>query len=140
MVIESASDRWLPEVVELWERTGLTRPWNDPHDDLCRALHGPASTVLVGIEADTLIATAMVGHDGHRGWVYYLAVRPEMRGCGRGAAIMRACEAWLRDRGVPKLNLMVRAENPDALNFYAALGYGRDDVVLLSRRLQDQRP
>jgi ribosomal protein S18 acetylase RimI-like enzyme len=77
----------------------------------------------------------MVGHDGHRGWVYYLGVRAEARARGHGRAMMRACEAWLAARGVPKLNVMLRDDNAEAVGFYAALGYGRDEVVVLSRRL-----
>jgi ribosomal protein S18 acetylase RimI-like enzyme len=121
--------------VELWEAAGLTRPWNDPLADLRRALGGPASTVLAGLDGELLLATAMVGHDGHRGWVYYLAVRDDARGRGHGRAMMRACEAWLAERDIVKLNLMIRADNTGARGFYAALGYGSDDVIVLSRRL-----
>jgi ribosomal protein S18 acetylase RimI-like enzyme len=125
----------LSAAVALWEAAGLTRPWNDPRDELRRALAGPASTVLAGIDDGVLICTAMVGHDGHRGWVYYLAVSPDARGRGHGRTMMRACEAWLQARGVPKLNLMIRADNADARGFYAALGYGDDDVIVMSRRI-----
>ncbi len=111
--------------LELWLQVGLTRAWNDPRDDLSRALVGPSSTVLGGIEDHTLIATAMVGHDGHRGWVYYLAVHPDMEGRGHGRAMMNACEAWLAARHVPKLNIMVRADNAAAIGFYEAVGYER---------------
>ncbi len=128
-VMESAA-------VELWQTAGLTRPWNDPLADLRRALAGTASTVLAGVDGDRLVATAMVGHDGHRGWVYYLAVRPDARGEGRGTAIMRACEAWLAERDIVKLNLMIRADNTAARGFYTALGYDGDDVLVMSRRLR----
>ena len=123
--------------VELWREAGLTRPWNDPHDDLRRALESPASTVLAGIEGDVLMATAMVGHDGHRGWVYYLAVRADARGAGLGRKMMRACEAWLSARDALKLNVMVRADNAEAVGFYSALGYGTDDVIVMSRRFHE---
>ncbi len=121
--------------VALWHEVGLTRPWNDPDADLRRALDGAASEVLGGVEAGQLIATAMVGHDGHRGWVYYLAVRPDVRGRGHGRRMMRACEEWVAERGIRKLNLMVRDDNAAARGFYAAIGYGHDEVVVLSRRL-----
>jgi ribosomal protein S18 acetylase RimI-like enzyme len=122
--------------VELWREARLTRPWNDPAEDLRLALDGPASTVLAGIEAEVLLATAMVGHDGHRGWVYYLAVRADARGRGHGRAMMRAAEAWLRERDIPKLNVLVRGDNAGARGFYATLGYDVDDVVVVSRRLR----
>lgn len=122
--------------IQLWHEAGLTRPWNDPSQDLRRAIADPASAVLAGIEAESLLATAMVGDDGHRGWVYYLAVKPNARGRGHGRAMMQACEAWLVERGVPKLNVMVRDDNAAARGFYASLGYKLSDVVVLSRTLQ----
>ena len=94
-------------------------------------------SILVGeAEADReLVATAMVGHDGHRGWVYYVAVREDARGRGHGTAIMRAAEDWLRDRAIPKIQLMVRDDNAAAAGFYEALGYEPAAVRVLGRRL-----
>jgi ribosomal protein S18 acetylase RimI-like enzyme len=135
MQIAPLPDSMLDAAVELWHDAGLTRPWNDPVADLRRALEGPTSTVLAGIDGDVLTATAMVGHDGHRGWVYYLGVRADARGRGYGRAMMRACEAWLAERGVPKLNLMIRTDNAAVRDFYAAIGYDLDDVIFMSRRL-----
>jgi len=126
----------LDAAVALWREVGLTRPWNDPAEDLRRAIAGPSSTVLAGTDGDTLTATAMVGHDGHRGWVYYLAVRPDRQRRGHGRSMMRACETWLSARDVPKIDLMVRTENDEVMAFYAALGYGHDDVVVMSKRLR----
>lgn len=135
MLIEPLSPAHFDAAIELWHEAGLTRPWNDPVDDPRRAAGGPASALLAGVDGNDLLATAMVGHDGHRGWVYYLAVRPDARRRGFGREMMRACETWLRDRNVPKLNLMVRADNEPTTAFYTAIGYDRDDVVVLSRRL-----
>jgi ribosomal protein S18 acetylase RimI-like enzyme len=135
VLIEALPPDRLQDAAALWRETGLTRPWNDPVSDARRALEGAASTILAGFDGGTLVATAMVGHDGHRGWVYYVAVDPSRRGQGHGRAIMLACEAWLAKRGVPKLNLMVRGDNAVARGFYEALDYDTDDVVVLSRRL-----
>jgi hypothetical protein len=65
--IEPLTDSAIDDAVRLWERAGLTRPWNDPFQDARRALTGPSSTVLAATDGDALIGTAMVGHDGHRG-------------------------------------------------------------------------
>jgi ribosomal protein S18 acetylase RimI-like enzyme len=135
MEIAPLPERLTEAVVDLWHQVGLTRPWNDPGADLSRAMRGPASAVLAGFIGGDLIATAMVGHDGHRGWVYYLAVHPNSQGNGHGREMMAACERWLTERGIPKINLMVRADNPVARGFYAAIGYGQDEVIVLSRRL-----
>lgn len=120
----------------LWTTAGLTRPWNDPEQDLRRAIASPASTVLAAVGDGALHGTVMVGHDGHRGWVYYLAVPEAHRGRGVGRALMRAAEDWVAGRGVPKLQLLVRAENTVALGFYSRLGYEHGDVVMLGRWLE----
>lgn len=140
MVVDELPPTLAADAVALWERAGLARPWNDAAADLRRALDGPSSTVLARIDGDgTLLATAMVGHDGHRGWVYYLAVHPEHRGRGLGRRMMRCCEDWLRQRDVPKIQLMVRDDNVGAVAFYVALGYVRNDVAVMGRRLDDGR-
>ena len=128
------------EVVDLWHRTGLTRPWNDPHADFARAVAGPASAVL-GLRdgSGALVGAAMVGEDGHRGWVYYLAVSPAAGRTGLGRQLMGACERWLVARGVPKIQFMVRSDNAAVLGFYEHLGYQRQDVVVLGRRLDEQQ-
>ena len=123
------------EAIALWHEAGLVVPWSEPRSELDRALAGPASTVLAATEAGALVGTAMIGHDGHRGWVYYLAVAASARGRGIGRALMEACERWLVERDIRKLNLMVRTSNEAVLGFYDALGYGREDVVVRSRRL-----
>ena len=64
--------------------------------------------MLVGRAGAAIVATAMVGHDGHRGWVYYVAVDPDSQGKGLGRAIMKAAEDWLRAAGIAKLQLLVR--------------------------------
>ena len=122
------------QVVALWQACGLTRPWNDPRADIALARETPSSTVLVGREDGRVVATAMAGSDGHRGWVYYVAAAPGAQRQGYGRAIMTAAEAFLRDRGVPKVELMVRGDNVVARGFYDRLGYSTEDVVVMSRR------
>ena len=120
--------------VALWEACSLTRPWNDPRADARMALAGPTSTILALHHGDELSATAMVGADGHRAWVYYLAVSPALKRTGLGAMMMRAAEDWAKARGMPKLQLMVRAENAAVVEFYKAIGYVEEPVTVLSRR------
>jgi ribosomal protein S18 acetylase RimI-like enzyme len=122
-------------LVALWENCELTRPWNDPERDARLAIEGATSTILGLRDGDALIGSVMAGFDGHRGWVYYLAVAPDRRRAGLGRALMEAAEAWLRERSAPKLQLMVRSGNAEALGFYEALGLERQDVVTLGRFL-----
>ena len=134
LVIGELQEDEIGAAVELWRTVNLTRPWNDPHADARLALAGPTSTILAGRLDGRLVATAMLGADGHRGWVYYLGVLPEHRGRRFGEVMMRAAEAWAVEHGMPKLQLMVRGDNVAARGFYEAIGYRLEDTVVMSRR------
>lgn len=120
----------------LWHEVGLTRPWNSPTADLQQALGGPASTVLGTFDGARLVGTVMVGHDGHRGWVYYLAVDDRERGRGLGRNMMTAAEHWLREQGAVKVQLMIRSTNDAVLGFYDHIGYEDADVQVRSKWLE----
>ena len=135
MRIVPLQDDDVAAVIALWETCGLTRPWNDPAQDVALARKSADSVVLVARDGVGVCGTIMTGFDGHRGWVYYLAVHPDARHRGLGRALMTAAETWLADRGAPKIQLMVREDNVDALGFYEALGMTRQAVVTLGRRL-----
>jgi ribosomal protein S18 acetylase RimI-like enzyme len=122
-------------VIALWEKCGLTRPWNDPMKDIDFAIMGESSTVLVGKINNQIVASAMVGHDGHRGALYYVAVDPAHRKQKIGAALMQAAEDWLKSHGVWKINIMIREDNLDAIGFYKALGYEMNAVVSLGKKI-----
>ena len=127
-------------VIALWQACGLTRPWNDPHQDIARKLQVQRELFLVGEADGQVIATTMAGYDGHRGWVNYLAVAPGQRGQGLGAALMQHIEQQLLALGCPKLNLQVRSSNTAVLDFYRHLGYAQDEVVSLGKRLIPDGP
>jgi len=135
MRISDLTPEDLRSAAALWDQAGLTRPWNPPESDLRRALAGETSTVLGLFDEKTLVGTVMVGHDGHRGWVYYLAVDESQRGQGLGRQLMLAAEDWLRERGVVKLQLMVRSANAGVLDFYDHLGYEDSDVQVRAKWL-----
>ena len=123
--------------VALWHEAGLTRPWNNPSADFQRALKGPSSTILGIREGGELIACVMVGHDGHRGWLYYLAVKEAPRRQGIAKQLVDAATVWFLERDIVKMQLMVRSENTDALGFYDQLGFETDDVVVRSKRIAE---
>ena len=122
-------------VIALWERCKLTRPWNDARKDVSRKLGVQRELFLVGVESGAIVAAVMAGYDGHRGSVNYLAVDPQHRRRGHGAALMRRVEEILAERGCPKVNLAVRSANAEVIAFYKKLGYAPDDVVPLGKRL-----
>jgi len=125
----------VPEIIALWERCGSTRPWNDPAGDIALARRGDNSTVLIGRHDGLLVASVMVGHDGHRGWVYYVTVDPDRRFHGFGRTIMDAAEEWLRARGIAKLQLLVRKDNAKVHAFYQSIGYYNQETVTFAKWL-----
>lgn len=123
------------QVVDLWRRCGLTRPWNDPHRDIERKLAVQPELFLVLDRDGAVVATAMAGYDGHRGWVYYLAVDPGLQGAGLGRTMMAEVEQRLTALGCPKVNVQVRGGNEVAGGFYDRLGYRPDGATGLGKRL-----
>jgi ribosomal protein S18 acetylase RimI-like enzyme len=140
LAIAPIADDDVATVAALWVRCDLTRPWNDPASDIAFARKGPNSAVLVGRDGGAIAATVMVGHDGHRGWVYYVAVDPDHRGRGHGRAIMNAAEDWLRQAGVAKLQLMVRADNIKVQAFYESIDYAEQARVIYAKWLDGREP
>ncbi|MDB5652924.1 MAG: putative acetyltransferase [Tardiphaga sp.] len=139
MDITAIADADIVGVIALWQRCGLVRPWNDPAADIALARAGDNSEVLVGRAHGTIAATALVGHDGHRGWVYYVAVDPDHQRRNFGRVIMAAAEDWLRARSIEKLQLLVRGDNTQVNAFYESLGYGEQKRVIYAKWL-DGRP
>ncbi|QDM15466.1 GNAT family acetyltransferase [Tardiphaga sp. vice352] len=139
LAIAEITDADIADVISLWQRSGSTRPWNDPTRDIAFARESDNSTILIGRDGSAVMASVMVGHDGHRGWVYYVATDPDHRHKGYGRATMQAAEDWLRQRGVEKLQLMVRADNTQVQAFYESLGFGEQKRVIYAKWL-DGRP
>ena len=127
-------------VVALWREAGLVVPWNDPYLDIERKLTVQPELFLVVDDGDAVIGAAMVGYDGHRGWVNYLAVDESRRGEGLGARLMGEAERLLVELGCPKLNLQVRTSNTSVIEWYRSLGYARDEAVSLGKRLIPDAP
>lgn len=122
-------------LIELWDRCALTRSWNDPKKDIARKLRVQPEWFLVGLVNDRIVASVMVGYDGHRGWINYLAVDPDYQRSGYGLAMMSEAERLLRDFGCAKINLQVRTDNLNAIAFYESLGFSRDAVLSFGKRL-----
>ena len=135
VLIRPFADQDEDAVVALWRDAGLVRPWNDPHRDIARKKLVQRDLFLVAVDADAVVGTAMAGYDGHRGWVYYVAVAPDQQGAGLGRRLMAEVEARLLALGCPKVNVQVRSGNEAVGTFYARLGYAPDGATGLGRRL-----
>lgn len=135
LIVSAIADADIPAVVTLWERCELTRPWNDPKADILFARGKDNSEVLVGRVDNIIVATAMVGHDGHRGWLYYVATDPDRQKQGHGRTIVAAAENWLRGRGIPKIQLLVRAGNTKVQAFYKTLNFEEQERIVYAKWL-----
>jgi ribosomal protein S18 acetylase RimI-like enzyme len=140
LTIAPIEDADIASVIALWQRCGLTRPWNDPAADIALARKGANAAVLAGRDGSAIVATVLVGHDGHRGWVYYVAVDPDHRHKGYGGIVMEAAESWLRARGIEKLQLMVRSGNSQVQTFYQSLGYLAQERIVYAKWLDGREP
>ncbi len=140
LTVAPIGDCDVADVIVLWRRCGLTRPWNDPASDIALARKGENAAMLVGRDDSGIVASVLVGHDGHRGWVYYVAVDPDCRHKGYGRVIMDAAEQWLRRRGIEKLQLMVRPDNSQVQAFYRSLGYLEQERIIYAKWLDGREP
>ena len=127
-------------VIALWSDTlGDTAPHNDPALSLDKKLAWDPELLLVATERERVVGTVMGGYDGHRGWVYSLAVAPHCRRRGIGSTLLAALEAQLAQRGCLKINLQIRATNRTVVDFYASRGYAVEDRVQMGKRLYDKQ-
>lgn len=122
-------------VIFIWEQCDLVRNWNNPNFDIRRKLNFQKELFFVGLLNDEIIATAMFGYDGHRGWLNYFAVLPNFQKKGFGKQLMTFGELALIEKGCPKLNLQIRNDNTKAINFYQKVGYKEDAAVSFGKRL-----
>lgn len=135
MHVRPFQDRDESAVIALWEACGLARSWNDPRKDIERKRSVQREWFLVGTQDDVVIASIMIGFEGHRGWINYLAVSPTQRMHGHARTLMREAERLLTAAGCPKINLQIRTSNAVVIEFYKRIGYAQDDVVSFGRRL-----
>ena len=133
MNIETANIQDIPTIIKLWERANLLISYNDPETDIKAALSTPTSTLLVAKIDGKIIGTAMTGYDGHRGWVYYVAVEPEHQKQGYGKKMIEAAESWLKSLGVHKVHLLIRKNNSIVQSFYHKIGYENIDVIVMKK-------
>ena len=122
-------------VIFIWEQCDLVRNWNNPDFDIQRKLNFQKELFFVGLLNDEIIATAMFGYDGHRGWLNYFAVLPNFQKRGFGKQLMTFGEMALIEKGCPKLNLQIRNDNTKAINFYQKVGYKEDAAISFGKRL-----
>jgi len=133
--ITTFEERFREDVIALWRKCGLVRPWNDPDKDIDRKLTDRNGGFFLLFLEDRLIGSVMAGYDGHRGAIYYLGIDPAHQSAGLGRMMMAHCEAYLIERGCPKINLFVRQGNETVIRFYDQLGYEEEKAIAFGKRL-----
>jgi len=124
-----------PQVIELWHACNLVVPWNDPKQEIALKMQVQPELFLVGITDERVVATVMAGYDGHRGWLYSIAVAPDKQRQGWGRRMVEAAEARLKALGCLKVNLQIRASNAAVIDFYRILGFAIEDRISMGKRL-----
>ena len=124
-----------PDVIDLWHRCNLVVPQNDPKKDIEMKLQVQPELFFVGVISSRIVSTVMSGYDGHRGWLYYLAVDPDFQKRGIARRMVEEVESKLRKLGCTKINLQIRNSNNSVIAFYKHIGFGDDDVVGMGKRL-----
>ena len=135
-IIRPFQDKDTQQVVHLWQQCNLIVPWNDPVTDIKTKIQFQPELFLVGEMENKVIASIMIGYEGHRGWINYLAVSPPYQNRGYGKKLVNRAEEVLRDMGCLKINLQVREHNASVIRFYQKLGYKDDNVPSLGKRLK----
>jgi len=136
IAIRDIADADLDQVIALWHAAAVARPWNSPERDIAFACRDAHSTILVAVQNNRVLGTAMIGEDGHRGWIYYMAVLPEFQKSGLGRRLLAAAESWLAARGCWKVQLLVRADNAVVRSFYEHLGYQDTHTACLQKIIE----
>ena len=130
------------QVIKLWNKVfPIYSPHNDPLTSINRKLAVDDNLFFVAESSEkNVIGTIIAGYDGHRGWIYYLAVKPELRNQNIGSLMVKHAEKKLESLGCPRINLMGKIGNQGVFSFYQKLGYVDDPVVVLSKRLYEDDP
>ena len=129
------------QVIALWETVfGYEDSHNKPGMAIDMKLAAPDGLFFVAVVDDTVVGTVLAGYDGHRGWLYAVAVHPQHRKQGLGKALVRYAEQALTARGCLKINLQIISDNASAAGFYESLGYAVEPRVSMGKKLGQNPP
>lgn len=136
LIVTYADGEHRSEVIELWKRCfGYQTAHNEPGLAIDRKLAVADGLFFVAIEQHQVIGTAMAGYDGHRGWIYSVAVHPEHRQMGTGTALLKHAEVELINRNCLKINLQIAEGNDAVVEFYEKNGYAVEPRISMGKKL-----
>jgi ribosomal protein S18 acetylase RimI-like enzyme len=137
ITLKTFSDEHFEGVKALWRECFPGDPrWNDAGIAVPAALAAQPDLLIVAVEGDAVVGSILPGYDGHRGWLYAVAVLQSHRRQKIGTMLIREAEKRLQAMGCRKVNLQVRATNSEAAKFYERLGYAVEERISMGKRLQ----
>jgi len=129
------------QVIALWETVfGYEDSHNKPGMAIDMKLAAPDGLFFVAVVDDAVVGTVLAGYDGHRGWLYAVAVHPQHRQQGLGKALVRFAEQALTTRGCLKINLQIIAGNDSMASFYEAMGYAVEPRISMGKKIKQDDP
>jgi ribosomal protein S18 acetylase RimI-like enzyme len=123
-------------VIALWNACNLIVPQNDPLEDIQKKLAFQPELFFIALLDGQLIGSVMVGYEGHRGWIQYLAVLPAYQKRGYGRKLVNKAIGELRKLDCVKVNLQVRRSNAAVVDFYKHLGFEEEERISMGMRLR----
>ncbi|KPB69632.1 GNAT family acetyltransferase [Pseudomonas cannabina] len=135
-IVEYSDPQHRLAVIQLW-RTVFNddQPHNRPDLSIDKKRAVEDRLFFVALLNGAVIGTILAGYDGHRGWLYSVAVDPQQRGKGLGSALVKHAEQALTERGCVKINLQVRTLNESVQAFYRTLGYTQEPIISMGKRI-----
>jgi ribosomal protein S18 acetylase RimI-like enzyme len=125
-------------VVQLWNSVfDYSAPRNRPEASIDRKLAVQDGLFFVAIAEGGIVGTVMAGYDGHRGWIYSLAVSPGSRRMGIGSAILAHAETELKRLGCVKINLQIMPTNREVVDFYRKNGYRVEERISMGKEIPE---
>jgi ribosomal protein S18 acetylase RimI-like enzyme len=136
MIIRKYTDNDRDGLVELWSESF---PDNPPHNEPSKMIEAKLQVddlIFVAEDDRRIVGACMAGYDGHRGWLYSVAVLPDQRRRGIGQSLIKSAMKALREIGCIKVNLQIRASNHEVKAFYESLGFGVEERISMGAFLE----
>jgi ribosomal protein S18 acetylase RimI-like enzyme len=129
------------QVIALWEAVfGYETAHNSPNLVIDKKIAIGDGLFFVAVAGVEVVGTIMAGYDGHRGWIYSLAVRSTHRKQGIGSSLVSHAERALTEKGCMKINLQIMQGNETVAGFYSSLGFSEEKRVSMGKRIRENIP
>ena len=136
MKIRKFQEKDRASLIELWK---TVFPDDPPHNEPSKVIEAKLEVddlIFMAESNNKIVGASMAGYDGHRGWLYAVAVLPEHRRSGTGSLLVKHAIQCLKELGCIKVNLQIRSTNTDVAAFYKSLGFKVEDRISMGMLLK----